>query len=365
MLRRMAARRRWLGVALVVAGLWCIALWGAAVASALPAGRAYELVSPVDKNGGSVVPDSRRTRAAAGGGAVGFISLSAFGDAVGTGIATDYVSVRKAEGSANAGSGWATHAITPLQSATTFDAIASLFDPRYVGEFTANLDAGVFFAASPVTDDPSTASVPNLYRRSDLLSAGSGAYALVSACPLCESSGRPLEAIDPRTDDNTRPLLAAMSPDGNDVTFESTRRLTADTPFGQGRFEVYEWRDGSGVQLVGRIPRAGSNECDDDSANACVASAASIAAQGAGPGPTIYQMPHVLSDGSDGHSRAFFTRPTAADGTTLQPNSSQGQLFMRLDGHATVQLNASERRAQPVDTTAPATFLDASADGLR
>jgi len=66
---------------------------------------------------------------------------------------------------------------------------------------------------------------------------------------------------------------------------------------------------------------------------------------------------HALSDGTDGHTRVFFTHPS-------DPTSLSGQLFMRTDERQTVQLNASERTT-PDTTNAPATYLDASANGER
>ena len=52
------------------------------------------MVSPPDKLGGDVVADSGRTRAAANGDAIGFISLAGFADAQGSGTAFDYVASR-------------------------------------------------------------------------------------------------------------------------------------------------------------------------------------------------------------------------------------------------------------------------------
>ena len=332
----------------------------AACAWALPENRGYELVSPVVKNGTGVVSDSQRTRAAADGNALQFLSLGAFADAVGTGIGTDYVSERTA---ASGTQGWSTHAITPLQSGSTFDGVVSGYEPIYTGEFTGDLSTGVFFAESPLSDDPSTAQVPNLYLRDDLLRAGAGSYDLITHCPLCDASRSPLPA--PHTVADTElllPWLAWMSPDGSHVAFESQSGLTADTPAALGRVEVYEWDRASGtVSLAGRVPRGGASFCDDVSGPACTGSLRSIAGQGA---INDRRTPDVVSDGSDGHTRVFFTFPSLS-GLTPDPNPSglAGQLYMRVDARETVKLNVSQRSAP--DAFAPATFLDASADGER
>jgi hypothetical protein len=350
---------------LVACGVVAIACVPAiAAAEALPDGRSYEMVSPVDKNGGNLVPDTQRVRASDDGDAVSFVSLAAFGDVVGTGIGTDYLSVRAHHGAVDPRNGWMTHAITPPQSGTTYDGILAVLEPRYVGEFSPDLARGVVFAQSPVTDDASTANVANLYLRSDLREPGPGFYDLLTGCPLCQTLGRGLPGPrNPAEAVATVPTFAGMSPDGGVAAFESVQRLTADTPLAANRAQLFAWDHGS-VRLVGRVPRPGDNECDDASGPACVPSGVSIAGKGAGATHGKYRVPHVVSDGSDGHSRVFFTAPTQSDGVTLDPTGEIGQLYMRLDEHATVHLNVSERGVAP-ESSRPAAYLDASADGER
>jgi hypothetical protein len=81
----------------------------------LPDGRAWEMVSPVDKGGGSVAAPGGlfgggEIQAAAGGGALTYGSATAFGEAVGSPPASQYISTRSS-------SGWVTRNIsTPLES---------------------------------------------------------------------------------------------------------------------------------------------------------------------------------------------------------------------------------------------------------
>jgi hypothetical protein len=351
----------------VAGGGLCLALVAAmpAAASARTSqgGRAYELVSPVDKNGGDVAADTGRTRAASDGGAVTFDSLTAFGDALGTGVATDYMSVRSNSASPG-GSGWTTHALTPPVEANSLQRLLSRLDPLFVGEFSSDLNAGVFYSSAPITDDPSVAAAQNLYRRTDLRTPGAGTYELVTGCPLCDALSTPLapSAIPGALP----PKLAAATPDFSRIIFESEQPLASDTP-PNGDVHLFEWSEAGGVQLVGRIPTDPDIECTDGGAPACTPAEASIAGVGAGTtngtthAPSL--TPHTISDGSDGHTRIFFTLPTNSRGTATSPASYDGHVYMRVDDTSTVRLDVSETTPPAADKTAR--FLDASSDGTR
>jgi DNA-binding beta-propeller fold protein YncE len=308
----------------------------------LPDDRGWEKVSPADKNGGDIMADSQRVRVATDGDAVNFASLAAFGDARGTGLATDYASVR--------GLGdWSTHAITPPQTAHTIPFIISTLQALYTGPFSDDLSHGVFLGVSPVTSDPNVSNVTNIYVRNDLKTPGPGHYDLVSACPLCASTSSPLPPIAAPIQGGVAPYFAGASTDYGHVIFESQQPLTSDAPAGCSDFfdvgqcpgNLYEWDHGT-VRLVGILPDG-------------AAAPGSQAGQGAGAFQNQEELtPHTIS--TDG-SRIFFTVPD-------QPGSSNGALYMRLNHTTTVQLNTSER-ASPAGGTQPATYWDASADGSR
>jgi hypothetical protein len=344
----------------------------ASVASAgsPPDGRAFEVVTPPEKNGGDVIADSQRTRAAADGSAIGFVSLSGFGDVHGTGVATEYIS-RRSTSPTPGDNGWSTHGITPVQGSIPLPALEAGMEPFYSGEMSTDLNAGVFFAYSPLTNDPGVANVPNLYVRHDLLTPGPGTYEVVSGCPLCDTTNTPLPPLGTTFPGRFLPFLAWTSPDFEHVIFEVRQRLTADAPAQPlvcdaanslwCRARLYEWDHGV-VRFVGVLP-------DGSAADV------SIAGSGAGATHAAARMVHTVSDGSDGHSRIFFTQPTNDTGQTSSelPDRSDdqavlnatptGNVYMRVDHQLTEQLNASERTAPA--PFAPAIFLDASVDGTR
>lgn len=378
MRRRVVLRstRRGLASTLVLATV--AAMGSATAAGAAPAGRSYELVSPPDKNGGDIVPDSARTRAAGDGEAVGFISLSAFADPVGTSIASEFIAQRST--AAGPGShGWSAHAINPSQVGIPFRALAAQFEPKYEGEFSPNLDTGVFYAFGAIDDNQAVHEVGNLYLRTNLRSPGAALSQLLSPCPLCEATDRPLPPLPAFSSlaNLRRTMLAGMSPDGSHVVFETVHSLTVDSEQAQDRscellsdqpviealfcrVHVYDWDHGT-LRLAGILP---------DGTPADV----SVAGDGVGASHGLQnRTPHVVSDGTDGHTRVFFTQPTDATGQTSTEltdfarvsvnRAMSGNIFARIDGTATVQINESER-SSPSDF-APAQFLDASADGSR
>jgi Tol biopolymer transport system component len=295
----------------------------------LPDCRAYELVSPPDKNGADVAPDSQRTRAAADGSALSFVSLGGFADVRGTGQATEYIAERSA---APGTTGWGTHAITPKQDPLSFfAAFQQALEPAWQHEFSPDLSKGIFRAWSPVTDqDPNVVNVENLYRRTDLRSAGAGSYQLLTPCLACATPISPFSIL--LLPHLALPELAGASADFSHVAFESPLPLTADAGPGM---HLYEWADGT-LRLADILPdgACGSPPCH---------ATRSAAGPGAGSGP-----PHIVS--ADG-SRIVFT------------DTSTGKLYERIGGSQTVQINASERTTPEVPQAA--IYQTASVDDKR
>lgn len=319
MRRGKANRRLWCAVVVGAVVATCVATASAAAAAARPDGRGYELASPSDKRGGDVMPASSRTRAASDGGAVNFTSLVGFGDVQGATIATEYIAQRTG---APGTSGWVSHGITPAQNPLPlFGAFAGL-DPSYDGDMSSDLSAGVFRAYRPLTDAPDVAAQLNLYVRRDVRTPGAGVYQLISD-----------PGFDvPATFTPVRPMLAGASSDFSHVIFESTLNLDASASGDQAK--LYEWADGT-LRLAGILPDG-------------TAADSSQAGQGA-VNPLPLPTPRMIS--ADG-SRIFFRAPV-----------DTGNVYMRVDGTTTVQLNASEKTSP--EPPQGATLWTASADGTR
>jgi hypothetical protein len=284
----------------------------------LPNCRAWEMVSPVAKNGGEVITDTARTRSAADGEAVTFPSLTGFGDVVGGGVAVDYMASRTAEPGTQ---GWATHAISPRVDPLTFGGAVASGDPLYVGDFSADLSRGIYRSFGPLPGVPDAPPVPNFYLRTDLTTRGAGSYELLT------------KSVNPIPASLTTPTLGGTSKDFTHVIVETTRNLTADAQ-GGGR-KVYDVHDGA-PDLISIGPD-GSPFPDAR----------------VGLGANESYVPRVIS--TDG-SRIFFQDQNKSGGLP-------GNLYLRVDDRSTVQLN----RAAPslASAPAPANLWWASRDGTR
>jgi hypothetical protein len=347
---------------------------GALGAAQLPDCRAWEMVSPPNKNGGEAIGQVGRTRAAADGSALEFDSLADFNEPKGGTVSTEYIAQRSS--TPNPGdNGWTSHAITAPQQSFPLSAAYKLdLEPRYLGSFSEDFSHGVFFSYGAIGNEPNVANELNFYVRSDLGTPGRGSYQLVSPCLVCqEPGGTPLPPLGNNASQRALPQLVGMSPDGEHIAFSSLFRLTADTPAQSSqcgyseflfpapslafcRWHMYEWDHGT-LRLAGILP-------DKTAADSSTL----------GHPLELPVNPNAVSNGKDGHTRIVFVQPTDSQGHSvgevgfpselfMDISGREGKLFGREDGMTTVQLNASERTEST--PYAPARFEAASADGER
>jgi hypothetical protein len=305
-------------------------------ATTLPDCRAYELVSPVDKRGADVIGLPLRTRSGDDGSAVAYGASASFGDSAGSSQSgIEYMSMRGPDG-------WSTHPLSPLQTPVPLPSLLS--SSQFTGDFSADLDHGVFLGLSPVpgTGGSNVAGVANLYLASGMRS-GTPHFQLLSdaVTPVQEVVGETAPHIN----------LAGASADFEHVVFETHDNLTPDAN-GLGD-KAYEWSGGD-VRLVGILP--------DDACGAppCIAPASAI---GAGAltdlgfgGGTYTNLAHAISE--DG-SRIFFTAGSLTGGGS----AFTGSLYMRIDGQSTVQVDASERTTPDPNGPGRSQFQMATPDG--
>ncbi|HWM54864.1 MAG TPA: hypothetical protein VNO20_05705 [Solirubrobacterales bacterium] len=290
-----------------------------ATAFRLPDNRGWEMVSPVDKNGGAVAAPGSifgggAFQAAAAGGAVTYSSSSSFGGAKGAPPASQYISRRTANG-------WVTENVSaPLESAAYGDEP----DGAPYRLFSSSLSRGLLFGGLPCRGDiegcpapnpvlPGTGAPPG-YMAYYLRESASGVFtSLLSAADLAHT------AVEP---EHFEVSFAAASPNLSHVVLSSCAALTANAT---------EVADGPG-------------KCDPDAQNLYVRSSAGLSLVNLLPGEVT---------GAPGAEVAAVVGAVSADGARVYWTQGGG-LYLR---------QGAETLAVDDSVGSGGTFETASSDG--
>lgn len=199
----------------------------------LPDCRAYEQVSPVDKNG-TDVPDIGGNEVAPSGDRVTFSTQNAFGDTQQSGFVTHYRSSRTSEG-------WSTQNISPPIPNESIFLTNNLMSSKLLA-LSADLSGAIFGTLpDPPTLPGTQPDAQNIYRE---LSAPGGPFDLVN--PPWPNPGHSFGSVQ----------LDGAAADLSHIVLEvsSDEPLTPDTPpLENGETEMYDWSDGA-MHLVGVLP---------------------------------------------------------------------------------------------------------------
>lgn len=290
----------------------------------LPDCRAYEIVSPLDKDDNNVA--NAGARAAISGEAVTYLSKGAFAGAQSAMFANRYISRRGAEG-------WETQSLTPPYHAFT----GNLSAPYDESVFTPDLSAGILKSE----DTPLTVGEPAGYVNLYVGDTASGSYEAVSTVTPPSSEVEPYEGLP------NEPRFAGASTDLRSVAFQEYAALT---PGASPRHShVYEWQ-GSGLSSVDVPPPGVSFEAED-----------SIGAPGVFNEPANGDPWHAVS--SDGSKIIFTAGEVTGPIGVQEPN---GQLYVREVPQAkTIEVSASQRTVADPNGPQPARYWDASVDGSK
>jgi hypothetical protein len=297
-----------------------------AEAAGLPDHRAYELVSPVQKNGGEAIPDdpSRGTCTSCKPAILGASyprQSSPDGDALvyegfpfsltaGAAVNNEYLSTRTS-------SGWSTATLAPTALTPSAEAGYAAFD--------ANLDQGILYQDAPPSLAPTAPSeYTNLYSQA---TADSGSLTpLVTVTPPDRTAGVPGGAsgtfkltYSGASADFSRQFFAA-----NDALTEATPLAPAAHDWGESAYNLYESHDGA-LRLVNVLPN----------------------------GETVPGSYGVRGENKGSPKPADFSHAISDDGAVAFWSAGSGQVYARVDGETTIE----------VPDAAP--FLTASADGTK
>jgi len=277
----------------------------------LPDGRAYEMVSPPQKNSGEVAQrggiSNALLQASPDGGAVSYGSNTAFGEAQGAPAISQYLSRRS-------DAGWSTDNITPPDQSGILE--------NAVRAFSQDLSITALVVREPPLCCDASTGVDNLYLRDN----ASGGLTLLTP-------GEPRLTI-PRSDYCIS--YGGTSADGSRVIFAALGALTPDAPEGNG-FNLYEWSTAGGLRLVSILPSG-------DAAAPSQFTGFGAGMAGCKPG------------------RRILHNTISADGTRIFWTGGGAGLFVRIDGSETVQLDLPQGGPDPAGT---GQFWAATPDGSR
>jgi hypothetical protein len=276
----------------------------------LPDCRAYEMVSPLDKNGGDVVSGetarswSSPTKSSVDGERFAFSSGRAFSAPSSAPLINQYLSVRGA-------GGWSTSALSPPRSNPP------LWPPGFAGQikaFDEDLCGGWLLQDSALPLAPGAPpGVANLYRR-DYCAPGSAYELLTSAPPPGIGSG-PGEIIP----EYYVPNVQGFSADQSHTVFRAPAALTPEACQTAGIMQVYLSQPEGPPRLISALPN-GKGTCTDSSAGSF---------EGLTDGMRHASLVHAVSPDA---SRVFWTdsgsSSIAGEG---QIGTGPGKLYVRLN----------------------------------
>jgi len=300
-------------------------------APGLPDHRAWELVSPVQKQGGQVFPAEPRLsscgeaeckpgvlsqhfpmQSAPDGNSVVYEG-SAFDSEQSSLLEDEYVARR------NPQTGWQTANLTPTQLSTREHGFKAFDAPLTMGVLNQGKEQPTFSSEAPL-------GFENL-------------YAQPSADP---ASLQPLLTFEPpdRSANTFALSYVGASADLSRIFFEANDALTGATEFapeavdgGQGKSNLYEWHEGQ-LSLVNVLPGNAETE----------------------PGAVFGSGRRLKEPGISGGK--VITNAVSTNGARVFWSGESGQVYLREDGKRTKEIETE-------GTPDPAPFLSASPDGAK
>lgn len=275
----------------------------------LPDCRAYEMVTPIDKNDSDIAVQcnslcqvTRLDQAATSGGAFTYSSYRAFGDQPGAPYSSQYIARRGSNG-------WTSQGINPPREGASS---APTLDVQY-RYFAPDLSEGLLIQATdPLLAPGAVSRYPNLYRRNLL----KGGYEALTTTQPIDQEPKDFEI-----------QVQGVSEDQRHIVFRAAGKLTPNAP-ATGAMQTYEYFNGQ-LRLVSVRPNGTASP---------VGSSLGYSNLGVQRRATLN---YALS--ADG-SRAFWTESA----------TGAGKLYVRINGAVTKLISNQ-----------PARFFAAAKDGSK
>jgi DNA-binding beta-propeller fold protein YncE len=302
------------------------------LAAFLPDCRAYEMVSPVNKEGGDIVVLLNNVNEPAGlfqssvdGNTLSYSSSRAFGDPKSAPYTSQYIASRSS-------TGWTSESISAPREGGTIPEQRLGLDNQYMA-FSDDLCQGWLFQdAEPTLDPAAPVGFTDLYRRND---CGEASYAPLNATP---------PPVTPAS--HFWPELQGHSDDGSCAVFRANDKLTPDASpelsSGIGIYQTYESCNGQ-LRLVSVLP--------DGSASSLPSSAGT--ASGARFDHRDQSVWHAVSrDGSRVYWTAAASKELAAgkiyvrDHADQEPSAVSGNECLEPEKACTYKISGAATNAQ-------------------
>ena len=296
--------------------------------------RAYEMVSPVDKNNTDITSliniDSTfvmLNQSATSGDKLTYTTSQGFGDAQGTPYLSQYIASRTADG-------WQNHAVTPSQGLSSIS-IGHRIEIEFQA-FTDDLCSGlVQHPTDPPLAPGAIEGYLNLYLRSNC--GEEGYEAVTTSKPLSLAASEYL------------PEPQGLSADGRCAVFYAEDQLTPDADPVSGRRQLYE-SCGEGLRLVSALPSGKASTAG-----------ASVGTNNSSSPVVIRTATSAQAVSSDG-SRVYWTAENSGSGALyVRVNAGQEQSQVS-SGNCTEANKACTIKVSPASN---AHFWGASADGSK
>lgn len=299
----------------------------------LPHCRAFEMVSPIDKQGGDIIGISGSSaeiaaldQSSASGERLTYSSYRAFADPKSAPYASQYLAQRGA-------SGWSVESLSPAQSGPLF---GELLDNNFKAFDEELCNGWLFWQKEPLLTPDAVPGYINLYQRHNC-GAEAGTYtAMTRTSPTYDDGSGPV----PVPPVKFKPAISGFANDGSHVIFEAMGDLAGNPASCEAEIctsQVFDYHDGT-VSPICVEPNG------TPVTKTCRVGSLLLTAS-----PYFSRLSSVFHAVSSDGSRVFWTKPPAA-----HPGTVTGELFVRIG-------NAETRRI----TSQPAIFYTAAADGSR
>jgi hypothetical protein len=297
------------------------------LSAALPDCRAYEMVSPIDKDGGDVLAladvtgyENRLNQVAPDGEALTYSSYRSFGGAEGGPWTAQYLARRT-------GSGWSTEALV----ATLTGTFGFSLENEFKGFSKDLCDSWLLpNSRSPILAEGATLGVRNLYRRHN-----------------CPAAYETLTTTDPPSanPEAYAPELQGFSADGTKAIFRADQQLTPDAR-GAGASQLYEASAGT-LNAVCIFPAGTPVKTEEELPNCTAGTSSSVKPDFPERFGRWAQVSHAISE--DG-SRIYWSAAAGVE--------EPGRIYLRINGAETVKVSETQ-------STKPARFWGATPDGSK